>query len=103
MSRQVRAPLQGFVAAIDALAIGLCVVALGGGRRRPGEAIDPRVGFTRLAGLGAEVGDGASFAPLGIVHARSEADADEAAAALQAAYRIGEAPPPLRAAVLETL
>jgi thymidine phosphorylase len=64
-------------------------VALGGGRSRPGEAIDHTVGFTGLAGVGETV-DGAG--PLGIVHARDEAAAERAAAALRRAYRIGEAP-----------
>jgi thymidine phosphorylase len=77
------------VAAIDCRAVGLAVVALGGGRSRPGEAIDHTVGFTGLAGVGETV-DGAG--PLGIVHARDEAAAERAAAALRRAYRIGEAP-----------
>src|SRR5580704_5483114 len=44
-------PQAGFVAAIDARAVGMAVVALGGGRSRAADAIDHAVGFTRLAGL----------------------------------------------------
>ena len=98
-ARDVPAAGSGFVESIDARRIGLAVVALGGGRTRPGEAIDPRVGFTGLAAVGATVG---GAAPLGTVHARSEAEMEMAAAALQSAYRIGDTAPELRAPVLET-
>jgi thymidine phosphorylase len=53
VQRPVPAPRAGVVAAIDTRAIGLAVVALGGGRRRPGEHIDPAVGFADLCPLGA--------------------------------------------------
>jgi thymidine phosphorylase len=81
----------GFVAAIDARAIGMAVVTLGGGRSRPADSIDHAVGFTRLAGLGAEV---SANEPLALVHARDEAQARMAVARLAAAYQIGDAPPP---------
>jgi len=76
----------GPVAAIDTRAVGLAVVALGGGRRREGDGIDPRVGFSDLAGIGAEVGP--AF-PLGRVHAADMASAEAAARTLRAAFRIG--------------
>jgi len=82
----------GFVEAIDARAVGLVVVELGGGRARASDAIDPAVGLTRLAGLGAEV---SADAPLALLHARDEGRADAAMARLRAAYRIGDAPPAL--------
>jgi thymidine phosphorylase len=90
----------GFVEAIDARAIGMAVVALGGGRSRAADAIDPAVGFTRLAGLGAEV---SADAPLALVHARDDAQARAAAAQLAAAYRIGDARPILRDPVVERI
>jgi thymidine phosphorylase len=83
----------GFVEAIDARAIGMAVVTLGGGRSRAADSIDPAVGFTQLAGLGAEV---SADAPLALVHARDDAQVREAAEQLSAAYRIGDAPPPRR-------
>ena len=82
----------GFVEAIDARAVGLAVVELGGGRARAADAIDPAVGLTRLAGLGAEV---STEAPLALVHARDEGRAEAAMARLRAAYRIGDAAPAL--------
>ena len=53
---------------------------------RASDAIDHAVGFTRLAPVGAEVGPDR---PLAMVHARSDADAERAAATLRAAYTIG--------------
>jgi thymidine phosphorylase len=87
--RDVFPDTPGCVAAIDTRAVGLAVVALGGGRRRDGDRIDPRVGFTGLAPLGADVGPGA---PLGQVHAADDTAAEAAAAALRAAYRLGGGP-----------
>ena len=80
----------GTVAAIDTRAVGLAVVALGGGRRREGDRIDPAVGFTHLATLGEAVGPDR---PLGRVHAARDSDAQAAAAALRAACVTGPAAP----------
>ena len=82
-------PAAGTVAAIDARAIGVAVVGLGGGRTRPQDAIDPAVGLSGLAGLRDDVG---SDRPLGFVHAANDAAADAASAALFAAYRLGDRP-----------
>ena len=48
----VVAPRAGTVNAIDTRALGLGVVELGGGRRNAGDAIDHRVGLSRIAALG---------------------------------------------------
>ena len=85
--KPVFAEQAGQVGSIDTRAVGLAVVALGGGRTRPQDTIDHAVGLTGLAELGAEVGPDH---PLGFVHARSDAAAEAAAASLRAAYRIGE-------------
>ncbi len=90
----------GFVEAVDVRAVGIAVVELGGGRARASDAIDPAVGFTGLAGLGAEV---SPSAPLALVHARDEARAHAAAARLKGAYRIGAAPPPARDPVIDRI
>ena len=74
------------VQAIDTRALGLVVLQLGGGRQRGGDPIDPAVGLSGLAPLGAEMG---ADAPLAWVHAASEDAADAAVAAVQAAYRLG--------------
>ncbi len=92
VQRTVRAPRAGFVAALDVRALGLAVVALGGGRARPGEPVDPRVGLDRVRGLGAAVAAGE---PLATVHAASADAAAVAAAAVQAAFTLGDTAPPL--------
>ena len=80
---------RGFVISIDVRAVGLAVVELGGGRSRAADAIDPAVGLTELAPIGAEVG---RAAPLARVHARSADKAEAAVRRLRAAYRLDGAP-----------
>ena len=85
--RDVFADGDGTVAQIDTRGVGMAVVALGGGRTMPTDAIDHRVGFDRLAGLGTKAD---SNTPIARIHA---ADADSAADAerrIKAAYRLGE-------------
>jgi thymidine phosphorylase len=92
--RPVAPARAGHVTAMDVRAIGLAIVALGGGRRRVEDKIDPRVGLTGIAALGEEVG---AARPLCLLHAASESDAEAAAAAIRAAVTIGDkpaAPPP---------
>ncbi|MCA9649078.1 MAG: thymidine phosphorylase [Myxococcales bacterium] len=86
----VEPPRRGFVRAMDVRAVGMAIVAMGGGRRRADDEIDPAVGLSEVRGLGTEVGPGA---PLAVVHARDEAQAQACAHALQAAITLGDAPP----------
>ena len=93
--RVVPAPADGFVAAIDALAIGRLGVRLGGGRARKGDLIDHRVGLVLQAKVGDRVAAGQ---PLATVHAANEAAAAAALPAVQHAFTLSEAvvpPPPL--------
>ena len=83
--RPVPAP-DGIVADIDVAGLGRAVVALGGGRRRAGEAVDPRVGLSNLRRLAEPTGG-----VLALVHAASADAAEAAIAAVQAAYRLGAA------------
>jgi thymidine phosphorylase len=88
--RDVLAGGEGVITAIDARAVGMAVVALGGGRTRPEDDIDRSVGFDQMQPLGAPVDRGT---PLGRVHAQTAEAAEMGAACLRAAYRIGaEAP-----------
>ena len=99
--RAVPSPRAGIVGAIDTRAVGIAVVALGGGRARAEDRIDPAVGFTGLAGIGARVGG--PDAPLAFVHARSEIAAGRAGATLAAAYDIGEQAPTANPVVYERI
>ena len=90
----------GFIAAEDARAIGLAIVGMGGGRVRADQVIDHAVGFTRVAPVGAKVGP---ERPLCLVHARTVAQAEAAAAEFRAAVSIGDAPPAPAPVVLERI
>lgn len=87
--RRAVAPVDaGVVTAVDTRAVGLAVVALGGGRTRPTDPIDPAVGLGDLAAIGDRVG---ADRPVAVVYARSEVAADHAADALRRAYSVGPA------------
>lgn len=95
VQRAVPAPRAGWLARCDARALGLAVVALGGGRLRPGDAVDARVGLAQVRPLGEHVAAGEALA---VVHAADAAAAEGARAAVQAAFTIADeapAPPPL--------
>ena len=87
----ITAPIAGHIAAIDGEALGLAVVALGGGRRVETDRINPAVGLTDMIALGAAVERGQ---PLCTVHAASEDAAEQAAEAVRAAITIGDAAMP---------
>ena len=84
---EVPAPDEGVVTAIDTRAVGEVVVALGGGRRKETDKVNPSVGLSEIAAVGEEV---SPDLPLARVHATSEDAAEEAARALLAAFTIGE-------------
>ncbi len=82
----------GYVSGMDTRAIGLAVMALGGGRRRADDAIDYAVGISAMQGLGSQVG---GDAPICIVEARNEDDARAATSQILAAVDITpDAPKP---------
>ena len=97
----VAAPAAGFVTEIDAEAIGLAAVALGAGRARVEDRVDPAVGIVVAKKLGERVEAGE---PLCTVHAGDRSEPPERIAArIAGAYRIGPAAPPARPLVLERL
>ena len=79
------APTSGVVTAFDTRALGMAVVALGGGRLRSDQEIDPAVGLSEIVELGAAVQAGQ---PLMRIHARTEGDAATATQRLRDAVRI---------------
>jgi len=84
--RPVFADSSGFVRNIDARAVGSTVVALGGGRRRVEDTIDPSVGIAEIIGVGQYVDSGI---PLAVIHAASESDWKQAADQLKSSFQIG--------------
>jgi len=87
--RELASPRDGVLAAMDTRAIGMAIVELGGGRRAPGAAIDPRVGLDRIVPLGTRVRAGE---PLARIHAANDVDAARAAAVLGAALQMATEP-----------
>ena len=100
VQRAVPAPRAGVVGRPDVRALGLVVVALGGGRSRPGEAVDPRVGLAAVRAPGEALAAGEALA---VVHARDDASADAAVQAVLAAMPVQDRPPAESPLVLQTL
>ncbi|MBM3389314.1 MAG: thymidine phosphorylase [Betaproteobacteria bacterium] len=93
---------QGRVRSIDVRAVGLALLHIGGGRARPGDVIDPRVGLTGVLGVGEVF---SADRPLAQLHAASAEQARKAAAQVAAAFdcvdeAVKVAVPPLVPAVL---
>jgi thymidine phosphorylase len=91
----------GVVERVDVRAVGLAVVALGGGRVRESDPVDHSVGLTEVAAPGERVGPGAR--PLAVVHAADEDAAERCAGAIRDAYVVGEAAKEAPPTVLEVL
>jgi pyrimidine-nucleoside phosphorylase len=98
--REVFAPHDGYVARLAALPVGLAALRLGAGRRAKDEPIDHAVGVVCRRKRGDLVQRGE---PLAEIHAGDEAAAQEAAAAVLAAYELADEPPPAVPVVLDTL
>jgi len=89
----VAAPRSGYLAVLDAELIGRATVALGAGRSRVEDSIDPAVGATIHAKPGAAVTAGA---PLVVLHYRSERDLGPAVDLASRAIRIEDEAPVVR-------
>jgi pyrimidine-nucleoside phosphorylase len=87
----LRAEIDGFVTELDAGLIGRACVALGGGRDKVDDAIDPAVGIMIPATVGDAVRAGD---PVLRVHYRSTKRLEDALPLLREAVRVGESPRP---------
>ena len=87
VQEDVPAPQAGTLAAMDTRALGLVVVALGGGRRVASDTVDARVGLSHLLPLGSVVQAGQ---PLLRLHAANADAAQAARQAVLAALQIAE-------------
>jgi pyrimidine-nucleoside phosphorylase len=91
----IQADRAGYVTGIDALEIGLTGVAMGAGRTRVDQKVDPAVGIELEVARGDRVERGATLAKL---YVRKAGDAELVRARLAGAFTIGdarEATPPL--------
>ena len=100
VQRPVLAPRAGWVQRMATRDIGLAVIELGGGRHKAGDAVDWRVGFSAVAGIGQRVERGE---PLARAHAASSAAAEQAAATLLGSMELGDEPPPAPPVMLERI
>ena len=99
--RPIEPDAPGVVSRVDVRAVGVAIVALGGGRAREDDAVDHAVGLTEVAALGERVEPGGR--PLALVHARDEDSAHRAADAVRSAYVVGDVPAEVPTPVLERL
>ena len=87
---ELNASREGVVSGLDARAVGLAVVALGGGRQQKGDAIDHRVGVVLASKVGDRVLAGDRLCT---VHAADADAARLAADRVLKAYSFAEVPP----------
>jgi pyrimidine-nucleoside phosphorylase len=83
----VPCPADGWVASIDALAVGVLCVDLGAGRTRKEDTIDPSAGAVLLKKTGDRVGKGETLA---VLHADRDIDAGAMVCRMQEAYTVLE-------------
>ncbi|WP_338592184.1 thymidine phosphorylase [Shewanella khirikhana] len=88
--RPVYAEREGFAYSMVTRELGLAVVTLGGGRRKPGDALDYSVGLSNVCALCQAI-DKAT--PLAVIHAQSEDAFEEAARAVRSAIEIADKQP----------
>ncbi|MFI5266724.1 MAG: thymidine phosphorylase [Chloroflexota bacterium] len=89
LRRDLPAARSGWLGSIDAEFLGRAAVALGAGRFRKDDPVDPAVGFVLRAKIGDRVEAGQ---PLLEVHANDQNRLDQAFDSLAAAYRVSERP-----------
>ncbi len=85
-------PIGGIVEHVHPRVIGRAIIELGGGRKLPGDAVDPAVGIVVTAKPGERVEQGQ---PVATVHARDDAGLLLGLSALSRAIVIGEEARPL--------
>jgi thymidine phosphorylase len=85
--REIRAPRAGAVAAIGAETVGVAALALGAGRARKEDAIDPAAGIELLCRVGDRV---EKDQPLAVLH-YNDRDPEPSAGRLIEAIEIGDA------------
>lgn len=86
---KVESPRSGFISKVDTAEIGHAIAAIGGGRVRIDDLIEPTVGFVAQVKIGDQVEAGTA---LGQVYCRDEGKAREAAARIQFSYEVGDQP-----------
>jgi len=94
---RVVSPQAGYITSIDCEALGTGAVVLGGGREKKEDSIDPAVGLVLHKKVGERVEKGDVLCTL---HYNAESRATRARQMILESYRIGEAPPGKRRALV---
>lgn len=98
---RIQAMKSGYVTAIDAEKVGRVALALGAGRERAGDRIDPHAGVTLAVKVGDRVAVGAPLATL--EKATGPEGLEKAAADLYKAFQIAPAAPEPKPLILERI
>jgi len=84
---KVESARSGFISTVATSEIGHAIAAIGGGRVRIEDAIDPRVGFLAEKRIGDRVKSGET---IGLVYSDDPAKAEEAAERIRSAYQVDD-------------
>ena len=100
LNQTVKAPVGGYIQAIDAEEMGLAGMELGAGRTRAEDSVDPAVGIVlrRKVGDFVDAGD-----DLAVLHANDEESMEKTAPEVVAAYQIGSEKPKIRELIIDEI
>jgi pyrimidine-nucleoside phosphorylase len=98
--KEAKAPREGAVVGLGALAVGVAALELGAGRRTKEDPVDHSVGIVLRAKRGDEIASGDVLAE---IHASDDASADRAVEAVLAAYEIGDERPRARGILIDVV
>ncbi|MBL8686052.1 MAG: thymidine phosphorylase [Alphaproteobacteria bacterium] len=100
MIRPVPSPEAGYIQAIDTRQIGLVIMLLGGGRKKPQDTIDLSVGCTHIQQVGTKINRGD---PLMIIHGNNADLVEQAIKLVQKSYVVAAQPVKVSAVVNDCL
>jgi thymidine phosphorylase len=89
-SVKVESPRSGVITRIETTEIGHAIAAIGGGRVRIEDVVDPTVGFVTNIKVGDHIAEGEE---IGVVYCANSDRGEEAARRIQAAYTVSDDSP----------
>ncbi len=92
---------QGYISKVDARAIGIGILELGGGRTRPQDSIDYSVGLSNIAEIGDKIDKDTK--PLATIHAKSKDDIQKMRKTLENAISISDKKPEVARVVIDSI